>query len=106
MFIPPEPVFKTRGSKFLTLIVQMVRAFGMNPNVGDSSPSQVETFRISKTLTLSQEHPFVRVSKMNAVARAQLTFQMLTLLKKKFYITRASVQNMGQQMSGHDSSNG
>ena len=27
----------------------------------------------------------VRVSKMNAVARAQLTFQMLTLLKKYLY---------------------
>ena len=34
----------------------MVRAFGMNPKVGGSSPSQVETFSVSKTLTLSQEH--------------------------------------------------
>ena len=40
----------------LALIAQMVRAFGMNPKVGGSSPSQVETFSVSKTLTLSQEH--------------------------------------------------
>ena len=57
--IPPEPVFRTWDSKCLALIAQMVRAFGMNPKVGDSSPSQVETFSVSKTLTLSQEHPFV-----------------------------------------------
>ena len=37
----------------------MVRAFGMNPKVGGSSPSLVETFSVSKTLTFSQEHPFV-----------------------------------------------
>ena len=42
---------------------------------------------------------------MYAVARAQLTVQMLTLLKN-IYTTRASVQNMGQKMSGPDSSNG
>ena len=36
-----------------------VRAFGMNPKVGGSSSPQVETFFVSKTSTLSQEHPFV-----------------------------------------------
>ena len=36
-----------------------IRAIGMNPKVGRSSPPQVETFSVSKTLTLSQEHPFV-----------------------------------------------
>ena len=72
-------VKKTWDSKCLALIAQMVRAFGMNPKIGGSSPPQVETFSVSKTLTLSQEHPFV--SKMNAVVRAQLTFQMLTLLQ-------------------------
>ena len=46
------------------------------------------------------------MSKMNAVARAQLTFQMLTLLQKNNYTARASLQNMGQQMSGPDSSTG
>ena len=40
---------------------------------------------------------------MNAVARAQLTFQMLTLLQK---ISIPVFQHMGQQMSGPDSSNG
>ena len=58
----------------------MVRAFDMNPQVGGSSPPQSETFFVSKTLTLSQEHPFV--SKMNAVTCAQLTFQMSTLPHK------------------------
>ena len=43
---------------------------------------------------------------MNAVAHEHLTFQLLTLLKKNIYTTRASIQNMGQQMSGPDSSTG
>ena len=37
----------------LALIAEMVRAFDMNPKVGGSSPPQVETFSVSKTLTLS-----------------------------------------------------
>ena len=43
---------------------------------------------------------------MNAVAHTQLTVQMLTLLLKNIYTTRASVKKMGQQMSGPDSWNG
>ena len=50
----------------------------MNPKVAGSSPRQVEIFSVSKTFTRLP----VRVSKMNAFARAQLTFQMLTLLQK------------------------
>ena len=46
-------------SKCLALIAQMVTAFGMNLKVGCSSPPQVDTFSVSKTLTLSQEHPFL-----------------------------------------------
>ena len=72
---------RTRDSKCLALIAQVVRAFGMNPMVGGSSPPQVETFSVPKTSTLSQEHPSVS-RKMNAVARAYLTFQMLILLQK------------------------
>ena len=72
---------KTWDSKCLALIVQLVRAFGMNPKVGCSSPPQVETFSVSKNHETFPRTP-VRVSKMNAVARAQLTFQMLTLLKE------------------------
>ena len=68
-----------------------------DPVYWGSAPPQVETF--SKTLTHSQDHPF-------PVARAQLTFQMLTLLKRNIYTTRASVKNMGEQMSVLDSSNG
>ena len=50
------------------------------PKVGSSSPPKVETVSVSKkfdTFTRTS----VRVSKMNGVARARLTFQMLTLLK-------------------------
>ena len=57
----------------------MVRAFGINPKVGDSSPPQFETVFVSKTLTLSQK-TLVHVSKMNAVARTELP-----LLKKLSY---------------------
>ena len=46
--MPPEPVFKTWDSKWLALIAQMVRAFGMNPRNGRSSPPQVETFLSQK----------------------------------------------------------
>ena len=65
---PPPPThthtihqsqFKTSDSKCLALIAQMVRAFGMNLKVGGSILSQVEKFSVSKTLTLSQKHPFV-----------------------------------------------
>ena len=43
----------------LALIAQMVRAFGMNPKFGGTSAPQVETFSVSKCLTLSQEHPLL-----------------------------------------------
>ena len=46
-----------------------------------SSPPQVEDFSVSKTFTRTS----VRVSKMNAVACAQITFQMLTLLQTYLY---------------------
>ena len=49
----------TWDSSCLALIAQMVRAFGMNSKIGGSGPLQVETFSVSKTLTLSQERPFV-----------------------------------------------
>ena len=50
----------------------------MNPKVGDSSPPQVDTFSVSKTFTRTP----VRMSKMNAVVRAQLTFQMFNFTSK------------------------
>ena len=49
---------KTWDTKCLALLAQVVRAFGMNLKVGEPSPSQVEIFSGSKTLTLSQEHLF------------------------------------------------
>ena len=51
---------KTWDYKCLALIAQMIRAFGMNPKVRGSSPPQVETFSVSKNLTLPQDSPFVR----------------------------------------------
>ena len=53
--IPPWPVF----SKCLALIVQMVKAFSMNPKVGVRVPLRSRHFLSQKLLTLSQEHPFV-----------------------------------------------
>ena len=47
---------KTWDNKCLALIAQM--AFGMNPKVRGSSPPRV-AFSVSKSLTLSQEHPFM-----------------------------------------------
>ena len=44
---------------WLNLIAHMARVFGMNPKVGGSIPPRVETFSVSKTSTLTQEHPFV-----------------------------------------------
>ena len=70
---------KTWDSKCLALIAHTVRAFSMNPKIGGSSLPQIETFSVSRTLTDSQEHPFV-CRKWMLVARAQLTSQMLTLL--------------------------
>ena len=78
--IPPEPVLKTWDSKCLALIAQIVREFGMNPKVGGfESPSGKDNFCLKNFDTCSRTS--VCVSKMNAVARTQLTFQMLTLFQ-------------------------
>ena len=66
--------------KCLALIAQVVPALGMNLKIGGLSAPQAETFSVSKSLTLSQEYLELKI---NAVA--QLTFQMLTLLKKYLY---------------------
>ena len=47
---------------------------------GFESPSGQDIFCLKNFDTFTRTP--IRVSKMNAVARAQLTFQMLTLLKK------------------------
>ena len=49
----------TWDSKCLAPIAQMVRTFGMNLKVAGFESPQVETFRVSKTLTFSQEYPIV-----------------------------------------------
>ena len=59
----------------------------MNPKVGGSSPPQVECLKNFDTFTRTP----IRVSKMNAVARAQLTFQMLTLLQKYILVADGMV---------------
>ena len=71
-------------SKCLALIAQVVRAFGMNPKIESSSLPHFGTFSITKISTLSQEHLYV-TTKMSDVARAQLSFQVLTLLQKYLY---------------------
>ena len=65
----------------LALIAQKVRAFGMNPKVGGSSPPRVGTIFCLKNFD-TFTRTSVRVSKMNAVACVQLTLQMSTLLQK------------------------
>ena len=58
-------------------MAQMVRAFGMNPKIGGfESPSGRDIFCLKNFDTFTRTP--VRVSKINAVARPQLTFQMLT----------------------------
>ena len=69
-----------------------------------------EYFSVRDIFCLKNFHTFtwttVRVSKMNAFARAQLTFQMLTLHKKMSIPSEPVLKNMGQQMYGPESSNG
>ena len=65
----------TRDSKCLALVAQVGRIFGMN---WGSIPPQVGTFSVSKSSTLSQEHPFM--SRKWILLPEQLAFQMLTLL--------------------------
>ena len=52
----------------------------MNPKVGFESPSGWDIFCLKNFDTFTRTP--VRVSKINAISRAQLTFQMLTLLQK------------------------
>ena len=60
----------------------VIIAYGMNPKVWGSSPPHAgrDIFCLKNVDTFARTP--VRVSKMNAVARAQLPFQVLTLLKK------------------------
>ena len=52
--------------------------FTMNPKVRGSSPSQVETFSVSRTSTLSQEHPFVCRKWMLLPAQILIMLKILT----------------------------
>ena len=76
---------KTWDSRCLALIAEMVWAFGMNPKVGGSSPSQVENIFYLKIFDIFTRTS-VRMSAMNAVARAQQTFQILALLQIYIFI--------------------
>ena len=96
--ILPEPVFKYWDSKCLALIAQMFRPFGMNPKIGGLSPSQVQTFSISK---LWHFHKNIRSCvEMSAVARAQWALLMLTLLKKAHYRFKLDFQNIDLHTGG------
>ena len=72
IYIQREPVFKNIGQQM------------SGPNSCNGPPAQVETFSVSKTLTLSREHTFV-CRKWMLFARAQFTFQMFTLLQIYIY---------------------
>ena len=62
----------------------MVRAFGMNQKVVDSSPSGRDIFCLKNVDTFTKTP--VRVSNMDAVARAQLTFQIIKRIVNKIWI--------------------
>ena len=65
----------------------------MNPKVGElESPSGRDIFCLKNFDTFTRTSAIV--SKMNAFTRAQLTFEMLTLLKN-IYTAIASIQNHG-----------
>ena len=63
----------------------MIRAFGINPKVGSPpeypSGRDILCLKMFDTFTRTS----VRVSKMNADARTQLTFQMFTLFQIYVY---------------------
>ena len=61
------------------LVVNRVRTFGMNPEIGGSRPSQLETFSVAKILDTFTKTSF-RESRMNAVAHRQLKFEMFIIL--------------------------
>ena len=71
---------------------------------GFESPSGRDMFCLKNFDTFTRTP--VGVSKMNAVARAQLTYQLLTLVKKISTPPEPVFKNMGQQMPGPDSSIG
>ena len=78
--IPPEPVFKNMGQQMSgpdSSIGQSIRH--ESEGWGFESPSGRDIFCLKNFYTFTRTP--VRVSKMNAVACAQLTFQMLALLK-------------------------
>ena len=68
----------------------MVRAFSMNPKVGFASPLR-SRYILSRTLW--HFHKNIRSCVENAVASAQLAFQILALLKDIY--TTASIQKHG-----------
>ena len=74
-------IIKNMGQQMSGLINQMARVFGINPKVGGlDSPSGRDFFCLKNFDTFTRTS--VRVSKMNAVARSLLTFEMLTLVDK------------------------
>ena len=73
----------------------------MNPKAGGSSPPQVEVFAVSKNFN-TFTRTYFRVSKMNDVARAQLTFQLLTLLPNYIYIYCVECVSEGASSPDYD----
>ena len=68
---------------------EMFRTFGMNP-CQVSSPSQTEVFSVTKTSDAFTNLSWVE---SECVARAQITFQMLTLVQNITNVTNAASLN-------------
>ena len=78
--ITPEPVFKNMGQQMSGPDSSNGKSIRHESDGwGIESPSGRDIFCLKNLDNFTRAS--VRVSKMNAVARAQLTFQMLTLLQ-------------------------
>ena len=81
--IPPEPVFQNMGQQMAgpnSSNCQSIRYESEGWGFEFLSGGDIFCLKNFDTFTITS----VRVSKMNAVARAQLTFPMLTLLKNNY----------------------
>ena len=85
--IPPYPLYQNMRH-YLTPAAQIARLFRMNPKVGIFKPPSDWLIFCSKTFDTSTR-TCVRDSKINAVACAQLIFQISTL-QTKIYIYHQS----------------
>ena len=65
---------RTKDSKCLALIAQVVRAFGMNSKVWGLSPSKVEIFSVSKSLIQKSTYDVLQVQYLTQVLKVIWVF--------------------------------